>query len=90
MYVIFYYINEIFKKKTHFNKIKYVFESIVTDPVTARGHNHVMNTIDVYITLFLNYITGVGVYFTLLFLFKDNFDIYMHYIYFCLLFLFWL
>lgn len=64
------------------------FESIVTNPVTARGHNHVMNTIYVYITLFLNYIAGVGIYFTLLFLFKDNFDIYMHYIYFYLLFLF--
>lgn len=37
------------KKKTHFNKIKYVFESIVTNPVTARGHNHVMNTIDIHV-----------------------------------------
>lgn len=41
------------KKKTHFNKIKYVFESIVTGPITARGHNHVMNTIDIHVYMYI-------------------------------------
>lgn len=51
--LFFYYFNEILKK--HFNKFKYVlsFESIVTNPVTARGHNHVMNTIDIHVYMYI-------------------------------------
>lgn len=52
--MLFFIISMKYKKK-HFNKFKYVlsFESIVTNPVTARGHNHVMNTIDIHVYMYI-------------------------------------
>lgn len=51
--MLYFIISMKYKKKKHFNKIKYVFESILSGPVTARGHNHVMNTIDIHVHMYI-------------------------------------